>query len=58
MKTYELQSAFWTKDGQLEVTYRIKRFFAGSSQPICESMDRQRFVELFGRNSLPPRSRK
>ncbi len=54
MKSYELQSALWREDGLLEVAYRSKSFFAGSSQLLYEIMDEQRFIELFGRKSLPP----
>ena len=58
MKTHELQSAFWREDGLLEVAYRIKSFFAGSSALISELMDMDKFIELFGRKRLPPKSQK
>jgi len=58
MRTHELQSVCWREDGLLEVAYRTKSFFAGSSGLICESMDKDRFIELFGKKRLPPKPQK
>lgn len=57
MRTYELQSAVWAENGELLVAYRVKTFFAGSSQLICEQMNKIQFVLFFGKKALPPKSK-